>query len=171
MSLASKPQENNLHLLSDKWVLWAHLPHDTNWSIDSYNKISTIDSIEECIELMQSIKETIVKNCMLFIMRDGINPMWEDERNVNGGCFSFKINNKQVYSTWKNICFMLLGNTLSNSDDFMTSINGVTISPKKTFCIIKIWTSSCDCMDPGKINTIDGVTLQSAIFKKHNTNK
>lgn len=171
MSLASKPQENNLHLLSDKWVLWAHLPHDTNWSIDSYIEISTIDSIEECIELMQSIKETIVKNCMLFIMRDGINPMWEDKRNVNGGCFSFKINNKQVYSTWKNICYMLLGNTLSDSDDFMTHINGVTISPKKTFCIIKIWTSSCDFMDPGNINTIEGVSLQSAIFKKHNNNK
>ena len=66
---------------------------------------------------------------------------------------------------------MLVGNTLSDSDDFMTRINGVTISPKKTFCIIKIWTSSCDFMDPGKINNIEGISLQSAIFKKHNNNK
>ena len=31
----SKVQEN---LLYDKWVLWAHLPHDTDWSLRSYNK-------------------------------------------------------------------------------------------------------------------------------------
>ena len=27
------------HLLHDKWVLWAHLPHDTDWSVNSYIKI------------------------------------------------------------------------------------------------------------------------------------
>ena len=26
------------HPLYDKWVLWAHLPHDTDWSIRSYKK-------------------------------------------------------------------------------------------------------------------------------------
>ena len=30
---------------------------------------------------------------MLFLMRDGIQPIWEDEKNRNGGCFSYKINN------------------------------------------------------------------------------
>ena len=27
------------HELSDKWVLWAHLPHDTSWTLESYKKI------------------------------------------------------------------------------------------------------------------------------------
>ena len=27
------------HPLHDKWVLWAHLPHDTDWSLKSYIKI------------------------------------------------------------------------------------------------------------------------------------
>ena len=25
-----------LHELSDSWILWAHLPHDTDWSLKSY---------------------------------------------------------------------------------------------------------------------------------------
>ena len=29
----------NTHHLSDKWTLWAHLPHDTEWSLKSYTKI------------------------------------------------------------------------------------------------------------------------------------
>ena len=27
------------HALHDKWVLWAHLPHDTDWSLKSYIKV------------------------------------------------------------------------------------------------------------------------------------
>ena len=30
---------DNLHILSDKLRLWAHLPHDTDWSLKSYKKI------------------------------------------------------------------------------------------------------------------------------------
>ena len=33
---------------------------------------------------------------MLFVMRNGINPMWEDPKNKDGGCFSYKISNKNV---------------------------------------------------------------------------
>ena len=29
----------NLHLLKDKWTMWAHLPDDTNWTINSYKNI------------------------------------------------------------------------------------------------------------------------------------
>ena len=29
----------NLHPLYDNWVLFAHLPHDTNWSLNSYKTI------------------------------------------------------------------------------------------------------------------------------------
>jgi len=29
----------NYHTLNDKWVLWAHLPHDTDWTLKSYKEI------------------------------------------------------------------------------------------------------------------------------------
>ena len=29
------------HPLADTWTLWAHLPHDTDWSIKSYKRILT----------------------------------------------------------------------------------------------------------------------------------
>ena len=38
-------QEN---ILYDKWILWAHLPHDTDWSLKSYNKIIELNSAERC---------------------------------------------------------------------------------------------------------------------------
>ena len=32
----NKSVSEHRHLLSDKWVLWAHLPHDTDWTLKSY---------------------------------------------------------------------------------------------------------------------------------------
>ena len=29
----------SFHRLSDRWTLWAHLPHKTDWSMKSYIKI------------------------------------------------------------------------------------------------------------------------------------
>ena len=39
---AMEKGEEKLNPLFDKWVLWAHLPHDTDWSIKSYKPIMEI---------------------------------------------------------------------------------------------------------------------------------
>ena len=82
------------HQLDNKWVLWAHLPHDINWNLQSYKKIIGFNALEDIIALNQHISDCVIKNCMLFLMKDKITPLWEDKQNVQGGCFSFKVNNK-----------------------------------------------------------------------------
>ena len=170
-SMVEHRKENTLkkkqhHRLYDKWTLWAHLPHDTDWSLSSYHKIITLETIEESLILFETFPEVMIKNCMLFLMRDGINPTWEDTNNRNGGCFSYKINNRTVASCWKNLSYVLLGETLTppNISKFIT---GITISPKKNFCIIKIWLSNCDNNDPDIITNIDGLPKYGCLFKKH----
>ena len=96
-------------------------------------------------------------------MKEGIKPMWEDKQNINGGCFSYKINNKVVTKIWKELSYALMGETLSDYD----IINGITISPKKNFCIIKIWISNCDNINPEIIKEIDGLYYNECFFKKH----
>ena len=114
------------HKLYDKWTLWAHLPHDTDWSVASYKKVDTFDSVEAIITLLETIPEKMIKNCMLFIMREGISPTWEDPKNKDGGCFSYKINNKSVISAWKNLSYTLVGETLSSNPTLQKQINGIT---------------------------------------------
>jgi hypothetical protein len=103
---------------------------------------------------------------MLFLMRKGIYPTWEDPSNINGGCFSFKINNKMVYNTWKSLSYVLLGETLT-TETMSSTITGITISPKKNFCIIKIWISNCDNTQPSLLTDIDGLNKSTCLFKKH----
>ena len=61
-----------LHILSDKWVLWAHLPHDTDWSLQSYKEIMEMADAKDIVKLYNNIPEVLVKNCMLFLMRKNI---------------------------------------------------------------------------------------------------
>jgi hypothetical protein len=159
---------NSYNVLSDKWCFWAHLPQDTDWSLKSYKLISTINTVEETIAILDLFPETLVKSCMLFIMKEGINPIWEDPKNRNGGCFSYKISNKFVYEVWKRLCYSLVGNNISNKDNVVSSITGITISPKKNFCILKIWLSNCNYQNPDYI-TCDNkyIVSQGCLFKKH----
>jgi len=154
--------------LIDKWDLYYHLPHDKNWEISGYKKIlSDIDNVEKLIAINETLPENIVKHCMLFVMRKGITPMWEDPKNRTGGCFSFKVINKQVNSVWKSLFYAMCGETLCVDKKHNSLINGITISPKKNFCIIKIWLLNCSVQDPNIIISIPNLLKQGCLFKKH----
>ena len=104
---------------------------------------------------------------MLFVMREGITPMWEDPKNRNGGCFSYKVVNKNIPEVWKSLFYLLCGETLSIENEVSQHINGITISPKKNFCIIKIWLDTSTFQDPGVITQIGNLSKQGCLFKKH----
>ena len=126
-----------MRYLNDIWAIYFHDPFDHNWEISSYKLISTISSVEEFVEIF-SLYEDMFYNGMFFLMREHITPRWEDEYNKEGGCFSFKVLNKHVYLIWKTLLFLMCGETLCVKKEHNHLINGITISPKKNFCIIKI---------------------------------
>lgn len=161
-------QMEELHKLCDKWVLWAHLPHNTDWSVNSYIKVFEFTSVEDTIALIEALPAICVENCMLFIMRDGIKPIWEDPRNRNGGSFSYKVVNKQVFDVWRDLTYCVVGNSISNNDEFVKSVSGITISPKKNFCIVKIWMTNCSHQNPDAItDDIKDIGTNGCLFKKH----
>ena len=161
-------ETNEYHNLSDKWTLWAHLPHNTDWTVKSYIKISTLSTVEETIGVTETLPSILVENCMLFLMREGIKPTWEDPKNRNGGCFSYKVFNKYVYSVWKELTYVVVGGTVSKQQSFVNKVSGITISPKKNFCIIKIWMSDCSNQNPAAvISDITELHSQGCLFKKH----
>ena len=104
---------------------------------------------------------------MLFLMRKHINPIWEDPANRDGGCFSFKIANKNVHKAWTSLSYTLVGETLMNSPNILPIINGITVSPKRSFCIIKIWLSNCNMQNPAKLTNIKNLSIRGCLFKKH----
>ena len=152
------------HKLNSKWKLWFHDPLDNNWKLESYKDIYTIDSIESYCKLYSFLNNKIIENSMLFLMRDTIDPLWEHKENISGGCWSLKIPKGKIFEIWSNISIALICESISNEDSI--NINGISISPKKNFCIIKIWTNK-NINNIKNLNTIKNLSYDGIIFKPH----
>lgn len=161
--------DQEYHALADRWTLWGHLPHNTDWSLKSYIPIATFSTVEETIAVTETLPPPLVENCMLFMMKEGVTPMWEDKKNRDGGCFSYKVLNKNVGKAWSELTYRVVGGSISNSLPFASSVTGITISPKKNFCIVKIWMTNCNHQNPTAVLPVKGLQSQGCLFKKHMT--
>jgi len=157
-----------MHMLNDKWVLYHHLPSNKDWTLSGYEIVmKEIDCLEKIISLNDIIPEDVIKYSMWFVMKTGVSPLWEDPKNSSGGNFSYKVVNKNVYDVWKNMFYLLCGGSLCENPEHNKYLNGITISPKKNFCILKIWLNTTLYQDPGIIVTIPNLTKHGAQFRKH----
>lgn len=145
-------------LLNDRWNLFYHDPYDKGWDMASYITIITgIHDTEQLVAINESIPDTSIKGGMLFLFREGIQPLWEHPRNRNGGYFSFKVENNFVRATWKLFVYALCGETLFKNQLINEQVNGISISPKKNFCIIKIWMAACVEETQAELNPMKNV--------------
>lgn len=135
-------------LLNDIWNIYFHDPFDEDWTISSYKRISSMSTVEEFWQNHECLKPHIHKG-MFFVMREAVFPNWDDAANINGGCLSIKIFKELMYELWEEICIKMLGETLLKEEyrDKWNSINGISTSPKKHFCILKIWLKDCSLAD------------------------
>ena len=117
------------------WNLWYHHEKD-NWTISGYKKIYTITNTNDFWTLFNNWNKLGgIYYKHFFIMKDGITPIWEDPKNKNGGCWSFKVNQHTAVELWENISMFLVTENISDQD-----IVGISICLKKNNnIVIKIW--------------------------------
>jgi hypothetical protein len=126
--------------LNEIWNIYFHDPDDENWTNQSYVRLNIFSSVEEFWHNFIPLKENINKG-MFFIMRESIFPSWDDSSNINGGCLSIKVLKDHLPNFFEELSVKLVGETLLKEPhrDKWAIINGISTSPKKHFCIIKIW--------------------------------
>lgn len=138
-------------ILNDIWTLYFHDPNDDDWTYGSYKKLGDITSVNEYWTILSLLKDKLAYG-MFFLMREYIFPCWDDDNNIKGGCLSLKVLKHDVENFWKDICIKILGETFLkeeyNCKENWNLINGVSASPKKSFCIINIWIKSSEISDP-----------------------
>lgn len=155
------------HPLQNKWNFYIHLHDNKDWSFKSYINMVTIKNIEEAILLNDEIHYDLIKKTMMFIMKENIKPMWEDPHNRDGGCFSFKVLNKDIAQVWKKISYCVLGQCFTKEYEHNDFINGITVSPKKKFCILKVWMRDCHLKDPDIFIPVENLDSKGCLFKQH----
>lgn len=158
------------YILNDTWVLWYHSLSDKEWTKDTYTKITEINSLEKFFMTYNSFK-TFNKG-MFFLMRKDIFPQWEDESNINGGYWSFKIPKLISDEAWFNLSSCCIGECLTKVVDDMDDINGISFSPKINNCIIKILNKSSEKNKSEKLTEkINSLHPSSCQYKKHIENQ
>uniref|UniRef100_A0A6C0JG63 Eukaryotic translation initiation factor 4E n=1 Tax=viral metagenome TaxID=1070528 RepID=A0A6C0JG63_9ZZZZ len=167
--------QEHKHMLNSKWIVWYHNPSDQSWTIDSYKDVLEIDTLEDFFVLKNSWDKCLpkVSEGMFFIMRklksgQVIYPQWEDINNRKGGYWSFKIDKENAQDIWFRLCSFTIGEDICNETMESLQVNGISISPKKNFCIIKIWNNNCDKNSISLLNTnLDFLNMEEVMYSSH----
>ena len=152
--------------IKSEWILWYHSISDSNWEKESYSKLCNIKNLYDYKVIEETFKQNHYQNGMFFLMKKEIFPNWEDPNNRLGGCLSFKVPSTNIIDEWSLLLLKCIkGIILNKSND---NINGISISPKKEFNIIKIWFRE----EPLNIESIlikigDSINIDNSIYKKH----
>lgn len=158
------------HKLHTPWVLWFHSLDDTNWTKDTYTKVAEINSIEEFLGVYQDF-DTFTKG-MFFLMRKDIFPQWEDESNIKGGYWSYKIGKLVAEKAWFELSCACIGECLTKKSEDMFNINGISYSPKINNVIIKILNRHSELNNSFILNDkIENLHPNTSQFKSHIENK
>lgn len=153
-------------ILSNTWTLWFHKINDSNWDKSSYVKIHSFKDYNEYLSIVAQIKD--YTHGMFFLMKDDIFPSWESPKNIKGGYWSFKVYKINSQDAWQQLSFAMIGNTLCKDTEDMKYINGISISPKYSNCIIKIWNSDYTKDDKNILNDdIPQISIEHCIYKKY----
>tara|TARA_E500000178_G_C16467761_1_gene507349 strand:- start:3 stop:482 length:480 start_codon:yes stop_codon:yes gene_type:complete len=154
----------NDYLLKNKWVLWYHSLKNKSWDNNSYVKVIEIKSLLDYKLLEDIMRMNHLQNGMFFLMKNDIFPTWEDPKNRMGGCISFKYDNN-ILNEWLKILLLCITEELS---DYNKEINGLSISPKKEFNILKVWIKDDSKDYKTLIKQYDPfMKLDKCMYKKH----
>jgi hypothetical protein len=142
--------------LSHVWNIWYHNEKD-NWTISGYKKIYEITTLVDFWKFYNNWDLVGgITNKHFFLMQNDIVPIWEDPKNINGGCWSFKVQEEQAEELWEDLSVYMVCNKLISIEN---EIVGLSICLKKNNnVVIKIWNRN------SKVNSLK--LLNETILKK-----
>lgn len=125
------------------WCLYYHNPADTRWTPESYEKLATAHTWADVFAIHKHLQSISVEQSMLFWMRDGVPPLYENHANIKGGCYSLRVSRQRANNFFTlYLIAAMLGQVVKTTEN---QIQGISISPKRiveknqTFNVIKIW--------------------------------
>jgi len=151
--------------LSDIWTFYFHDPYDKDWNYSSYIRICDLSNINVFKKLSSHVSNN-VEHGMFFLFRESVFPCWDDPGNIDGGSISFKVPKSCVVDFWAVIAQkVLLDDVLVDKDSYAPDIvTGLSVSPKKGYCIIKVWFKNLEIDSVDYLN-IDNMYKEGGIFK------
>lgn len=122
------------------WTLYFHSPAEKRWSIDTFHKLGTVSTWSEYWSLVNALEDPKWGRGMFFWMQGTVPPLWENYQNIKGGSYSLCIGETDSIDIFHRYTIGCMMKIVTGLEDI---VQGITISPKKGFHVIKIWNKDC----------------------------
>ncbi|CAO2614326.1 Eukaryotic translation initiation factor 4E [Lemmus lemmus] len=94
------------------------------------------------------LSSNLMPGCDYSLFKDGIEPIWEDEKNKRGGRWLITLNKQQRQSDldrfWLETLLCLIGESF---DDYSDDVCGAVVNVRAKGDKIAIWTTECENRD------------------------
>jgi len=141
-NLEGDPEALIKHPLQNSWTLWFFKnDKNRNWE-DNQRSIITFNTVEDFWALYNHIELASELNagCDYSLFKEGVKPMWEDERNRRGGRWVINLNKSQraqsLDKIWLEVMLCLIGEAF---DDHSKFVNGAVVSVRTKGDKIGMW--------------------------------
>lgn len=135
------------HPLENKWGLWFFKNDKTKTWAANLRLITKFDSVEDFWAIYNHIQlaSKLGLGCDYSLFKDGIEPMWEDERNRLGGRWLVNLNKAQRSSEldrlWLETLLCLIGESFGEDSE---QICGAVVNLRPKGDKLAVWTSHAD---------------------------
>ena len=173
-AVAAAPSTGSLPihpLTTGPWTAFYHEPEDETWGDKSYKPLQRIESYEALGTFLRELGSHKTTNGLLRIMRGDYSPLWENSANIRGGSYCLKVGRRSAVEVFTRYIAAAAQGTCTKNP--ANEIVGVTISPKKGSCIIKIWNLNATAFkNPADILLLhDEVKEEEILYRAHTDQK
>ena len=134
------------HPLNNSWSLWFFKTgKSANWA-DNLKYIADVGAVEDFWGLYNHVQPVVglPVGCDYSFFKKGIQPMWEDKQNVQGGRWLLQTNkavrDKFLDSFWLEILLLLVGEGFGDDSD---DVCGAVVQLRGKGDKLAIWTRDC----------------------------
>ncbi|XP_056151226.1 eukaryotic translation initiation factor 4eb [Lampris incognitus] len=144
------PEAYIKHPLQNRWSLWFFKNDKSKTWQANLRLISKFDTVEDFWALYNHIQlsSNLMSGCDYSLFKDGIEPMWEDERNKRGGRWLITLNKQQrrldLDRFWLETLLCLVGEAF---DDYSDEVCGAVVNIRTKGDKIAVWTSDYENRD------------------------
>ncbi|XP_076455324.1 eukaryotic translation initiation factor 4E-like [Babylonia areolata] len=138
------------HPLKDTWTLWYFkMDRNKKWCDNNVivTSFSTVEDFWSIYNYTQKASK-LIPGCDYSVFKDGIQPMWEDPQNKEGGRWLINLerNDRHTYldNVWLEMLLCLIGDAFDNHGE---EVCGIVVNIRQRGDKLGVWTRNCNNQD------------------------
>lgn len=144
------------------WTLYFHSPQETKWTLNTFTSLGSMKTWYQFWSIVEALQSESFSDGMFFLMRDPSPPLWESHHHIRGGCYSFRCQKKDAADVYLTYIVAAMLDALSVPAN---RINGISISPKRGFNIIKVWNADAQAFHgPVDLEVVSSIKDNDIIY-------